>query len=68
MKPSTDKATKFAQALTAMESALRILDEAGAPPDVGAHLDLALCRLRASLGCEGEGARVRPWSDHILPN
>ena len=29
-----------------MQEALKLLDAAGAPPDVGAHLDLAICRLQ----------------------
>lgn len=33
-------------AMAMMLAALEILDEAGAPADVGAHLDLAICRLR----------------------
>lgn len=34
------------KALAYMEAALRVLDEAGAPADIGAHVDLAICRLR----------------------
>ncbi len=37
---------KYERALSLMGSALQLLDEADAPADVGAHLDLALCRLR----------------------
>lgn len=33
-------------AMASMVAALELLDEAGAPADVGAHLDLAICRLR----------------------
>jgi hypothetical protein len=36
-------------ALIIMEDALRLLDEADCPADVGAHLDLAICRLRDGL-------------------
>ena len=39
-------ATALGRALLQMESALHLLDEAGAPADIGAHLDLALSRLR----------------------
>lgn len=34
------------RALIFMEDALRLLDEADCPADVGAHLDLAIWRLR----------------------
>ncbi len=34
----------------AMEAALRMLDAGGYPADIGAHLDMALCRLREHLG------------------
>lgn len=43
----------FGQALLHMEEALRILDEAVAPSDIGAHLDLAMCRLRQIAGTQG---------------
>lgn len=33
-------------AMANMRAALELLDSAGAPADVGAHLDLAICRLR----------------------
>lgn len=33
-------------ALADMETALSILDDAGAPHEIGAYLDLAICRLR----------------------
>lgn len=38
------------EALTAMKLALRLLDEVDAPPDIGAHLDLAICRLENEFG------------------
>ena len=38
-------AAQLVEARTLMEEALRLLDEAGASADVGAHLDLAICRL-----------------------
>jgi hypothetical protein len=37
------------KALEDMESALEALDQAGGMNQVGAHLDLAICRLRAVL-------------------
>ena len=36
---------KLEKALICMESALQLLDDADAPPEIGAHLDLAICRL-----------------------
>ncbi|HEX6785390.1 MAG TPA: hypothetical protein VF098_12165 [Sphingomicrobium sp.] len=39
-------------ALRLMEQALELLDRSNAPFDVGAHLDLAICRLREGLGIE----------------
>jgi hypothetical protein len=38
------------QALSHVQSALHILDSLGAPADIGAHLDLAMCRLHDFLG------------------
>lgn len=32
-----------------LEAALRLLDETDVPADVGAHVDLALCRLKEAL-------------------
>ena len=32
-----------------MRAALGLLDERGAPADIGAHLDLAICRLEAAM-------------------
>jgi hypothetical protein len=39
---------RLSQALRLMQDALQLLDEANAAPDVGAHLDLAICRLIAT--------------------
>lgn len=36
-------------ALRLIEDALDLLDRSGAPADIGAHLDLARCRLNAVL-------------------
>lgn len=38
------------EALSLMEGALAILDRTDCSLDVGAHLDLAICRLREALG------------------
>ena len=40
---------QLAEALAHMESALQLLDDADASADIGAHLDLAICRLRESM-------------------
>lgn len=37
------------QALNSMQSALDLLDEAQAPPHIGAHLDLAICELQRTI-------------------
>lgn len=37
------------RALELVRSALIIIDEAGGPADVGAHLGLAICRLETAL-------------------
>ena len=37
------------EAMTFMESALELLDRAGAPAHIGAHLDLAICELRGEV-------------------
>ena len=37
-------------AVDCMEDALGFLDDHGAPKEIGAHLDLAICQLRDYLG------------------
>jgi hypothetical protein len=37
------------EALAFMQSALALLDRAGAPVHIGAHLDLAICELQSAL-------------------
>ena len=49
-EPAFTRAEKLQSALSNMESALQILDNADAPPDIGAHLDLAICRLKDAVG------------------
>ena len=46
---SSDEQQQLLSALGHMETALKLLDEVDAPADIGAHLDLALCRLRERL-------------------
>lgn len=43
---------QLAEALAHMESALQLLDDADASADIGAHLDLAIWRLRESMSTE----------------
>ena len=35
--------------ITDLQSVLNVLDETGAPADIGAHIDLAICRLENAL-------------------
>jgi hypothetical protein len=37
------------QALNSMQAALDLLDQAEAPPHIGAHLDLAICELQRTI-------------------
>ena len=58
--PSQYEVLRDAQQL--MESALDLLDRAGAPAHIGAHLDLAICALRSAVEdapC-GRRAEVEP--------
>ena len=42
--------TKLTEAAHLVREALELLDSVGAPADVGAHLDHALCRLESLAG------------------
>jgi len=44
------KVRKLTEALQHMQAALDVLDQTGAPTDIGSHLDLAICRLELALG------------------
>lgn len=46
----SDTEGQLSMALDRMQEALRLLDEAGAPGDIGSFLDLAIARLEARLG------------------
>lgn len=46
----SDTEGQLSMALDRMQEALRLLDEAGAPGDIGSFLDLAIARLDARLG------------------
>lgn len=51
---------RLLQALASMKAALVLLDDADASPDVGAHLDLAICRLETSMELEPSSAEPVP--------
>jgi hypothetical protein len=53
MSGHDDPEADLSAALAQMIGALRILDEAGAPGDIGSHLDLAIARLEERLGVIG---------------
>lgn len=44
---SSPNQEKLEKALICMETALHLLDDADAPADIGAHLDLGISRLKA---------------------
>ena len=45
-------------ALQHLEAALALLDGAGAPAQIGAHVDLAICQLRDAFAIELEVADI----------
>ena len=60
-----DRATKrvsLESALIQMERALELLDAADGPLAVGAHLDLAICRLREQIDAAETCADAQPGS------
>jgi hypothetical protein len=67
MEPATSSAEgNLEQALSYVQSALEILDSSQAPADIGAHLDLAMCRLQEFLGHETSGAT--PLAERSAPS
>jgi hypothetical protein len=52
-------------ALSLMEEALALLDQGDVAPDVGAHLDLAICRLRQILGIEVVAESGEAGASHL---
>ena len=46
---SSNEEQPLLNALSHMQTALKLLDEVDAPADIGAHLDLAVCRLQERL-------------------
>lgn len=49
MEATADFTAKLTVALEKMRAALTILDQEGVSADIGAHLDLAACRLETFL-------------------
>lgn len=49
MSPSLPHYKKLDAALNQLVSSLQLLDDGGAPADIAAHVDLAVCRLRSAL-------------------
>ena len=49
MQTSNQPTQMMRAALDHLESSLQLLDEADAPAEIGAHVDLAIHRLRAAL-------------------
>ena len=47
----------LSHALELMRSALNVLDASRAPAEIGAHLDLAICRLEAVLDSSAPDAK-----------
>lgn len=54
-----------AAALDLMERALELLDNCDGAIDVGAHLDLAICRLRDAIRAAGPSAGCGPPGETI---
>lgn len=54
-------------ALAQMKHALTLLDEADAPADIGAHLDLAIARLETLMSSEPEALRKLSADILIVP-
>jgi hypothetical protein len=52
-----------ASALGLMEQALELLDRCDGAIDVGAHLDLAICRLRDAINDAAATDSSAPWAD-----
>lgn len=47
--PQVAAAARLIEALSHLETALVLLDDVDAPADIGAHVDLAICRLKGTL-------------------
>jgi hypothetical protein len=60
--PTSQPKPRLAKALEQMTTALEILDEIGAPGEIGATLDLAIARLRQMLGRDGDSGMMALFS------
>ena len=49
----SSQAMLMAEAMVQLQKALQLLDESDAPADIGAHVDLAICRLGERLKDDG---------------
>jgi hypothetical protein len=54
---------KLQDALQKMQDALALLDLAGAPADIGAHLDLTIVRLEEFIGREDNSGASRQTAE-----
>lgn len=55
---SERNATDCFKALALLEEALQVLDDADAPANVGAYLDMAICQLRDALEVRPTGGEA----------
>lgn len=53
LEPSSESGCALVQALEHLQKAIVLLDNAGAPPNIAAHLDLAAHQLGAVIQSEG---------------
>lgn len=60
----SSRRNKLEKALSFMQSSLKLLDDADAPAAIGAHLDLAICRLRDHLA-ESAGPSDGQLSEYL---
>lgn len=60
LEPSSERDCALVQALGHLQQAIELLDNAGAPPNIAAHLDLAVHQLAVVIQSEGPdtGQRV----------
>lgn len=56
--PALERAQVLSDALKQLESAMELLDSAGAPAQIAAHVDLAAWQLRDVIGTEPQIARI----------
>ena len=56
---TSDEGSAAARVLALLEEALEVLDSSDAPAEIGAHVDLAACRLRDFVEQNGSGEAKR---------